>query len=76
MKVSHVHLGVRDLAAAVQWLEKVWALKPTFRNEQMASVPFGTMTVIFDSVVKGPLTILCPTIVRRQPRPGTSSYFF
>jgi hypothetical protein len=49
MKGSHVHLGVRDLRAAVQWLETVWLLRPTFENERMASVPFGELTLILDA---------------------------
>jgi len=49
MKGSHVHLGVRDLAAALLWLDKVWQLRPTFQNERMASVPLGEFTIILDA---------------------------
>ena len=48
MKGSHVHLGVKDLAVALRWLEKVWQVRPTFQNERMATIPFGTMTLILD----------------------------
>ena len=49
MKASHVHLGVKDLRAALQWLDTVWQLRPTFQNERMASLPFGELTIILDA---------------------------
>jgi predicted enzyme related to lactoylglutathione lyase len=49
MKISHVHLGVRDPPAAKEWLDKVWQLRPTFQNEAMASVPVGEFTIIPDA---------------------------
>ena len=49
MKGSHVHLGVKDLPAALQWLDKVWQLRPTFQDERMASLPFGALTIILDA---------------------------
>jgi len=49
MKGSHIHLGVKDLPAALQWLDKVWLLRPTFHNERMASLPFGEVTIILDA---------------------------
>lgn len=58
MKGSHVHLGVKDLAAALQWLDKVWHVRPTFQNERLATLPFGTMTLILDaSACDSPATI-------------------
>jgi predicted enzyme related to lactoylglutathione lyase len=48
---SHVHLGVKDLPAAVQWLDKVWQLRPTFQDERMASVRVGQMTIILEASV-------------------------
>ena len=48
MKGSHVHLGVRNLGAALQWLENVWQLKPTFQSERLATLPFGPLTLILD----------------------------
>ncbi len=48
MKGSHVHLGVKDLRAALQWLDTVWQLRPTFQNERMASLPFGELSIILD----------------------------
>jgi catechol 2,3-dioxygenase-like lactoylglutathione lyase family enzyme len=49
MKLNHIHFAVRDLPAAVAWLEKVWDVRPTFRNERMAEIPFGSITLILDS---------------------------
>ena len=49
MNGSHVHLGVKDLPAALLWLDKVWQLRPTFQNERMATVPFGEITIILDA---------------------------
>jgi predicted enzyme related to lactoylglutathione lyase len=45
---SHVHVGVTDLRAALRWLEAVWDLRPTFRNDQMAVLPFGGVSLIVD----------------------------
>ena len=49
MNGSHVHLGVKDLPEALQWLEKVWQLRPIFQNERMATLPFGGITLILDA---------------------------
>lgn len=49
MKASHIHLGVKDLPAALTWLDQVWQLKPTYRNERLASIPLGEFTVILDA---------------------------
>jgi predicted enzyme related to lactoylglutathione lyase len=49
MNGSHVHLGVKDLPAALQWIDRVWDVRPTFHNVRMASVPFGDLTIILDA---------------------------
>jgi predicted enzyme related to lactoylglutathione lyase len=49
MKASHIHLGVKDLPAALNWLETVWQITPTYRDERLASVPVGEFTVILDA---------------------------
>jgi hypothetical protein len=49
MKGSYVHLGVRDLSGALRWLERVWQARPTFRNERMAVLPFGSLSLVFDA---------------------------
>jgi catechol 2,3-dioxygenase-like lactoylglutathione lyase family enzyme len=49
MNLNHIHVGVRDLRAALDWLEKIWQLKPEFQNERMATIPFGSLTLILDA---------------------------
>jgi len=48
MVLNHIHLQVRDLDAAVVWLEKILQVPSGFRNERMATFSFGSMTLIFD----------------------------
>jgi len=33
MNLNHIHLGVRDLGGALDWLDRIWHLKPRFQNE-------------------------------------------
>jgi catechol 2,3-dioxygenase-like lactoylglutathione lyase family enzyme len=49
MKGSHIHLGVKDLPKALEWLDKVWQLRATYRDERMATLPFGELTIILDA---------------------------
>ena len=49
MRLNHIHFAVRDLPAAIAWLEQVWDVRPTFRNERMAEIPFGSIVLILDS---------------------------
>lgn len=49
MKGTHIHLGVRDLAAAIEWIERVWQLKPTLQTERMAIFPFGPISLFLDA---------------------------
>jgi catechol 2,3-dioxygenase-like lactoylglutathione lyase family enzyme len=49
MHLNHIHLGVRDLQAALDWLEHVWQLKPEFQNDRMATLPSGAFTLILDA---------------------------
>jgi catechol 2,3-dioxygenase-like lactoylglutathione lyase family enzyme len=46
--VSHVHCGVKDLNAAIQWFSEVWRTTPTFANERMAVLLFGEFSLILD----------------------------
>lgn len=48
MKAGHVHLSVRDLEAALEWIERVFGLTPRYRDENMASLPFGPLSIILD----------------------------
>ncbi len=49
MKLNHIHLGVRDLPAALTWLHRIWQVDPRFQNERMAVVEFVSFILILDS---------------------------
>jgi catechol 2,3-dioxygenase-like lactoylglutathione lyase family enzyme len=49
MNLNHIHLGVRDLSGALDWLDHIWQVKPAFQNSRMAAVSFGSFTVILDA---------------------------
>ena len=48
LEVGHIHLGVKDLSAALSWFERVFQWKPVFRNERMAVLPVKPTGVILD----------------------------
>jgi|SRR5580658_1885062 uncharacterized glyoxalase superfamily protein PhnB len=49
MNANHVHAGVRDLPAALEWLERVWELKPVFQIPQMAIFAVGDFNLFVDA---------------------------
>ena len=49
MNLNHIHLGVRDLHATLDWLDRVWQLKPQFQNDRMATIQFGSFILILDA---------------------------
>ena len=49
MNFNHIHLSVRDLRTALDWLDRIWQLKPQFQNDRMATLPFGSFTLILDA---------------------------
>ena len=49
MNLNHIHLGVRDLGVALDWLDRVWQLKPQFQSDRMATLSFGAFTLILDA---------------------------
>jgi len=51
MRANHVHVGVRDLPAAIGWLERVWELKPVFQIPQMAIFAVGDFSLFVDAEV-------------------------
>jgi predicted enzyme related to lactoylglutathione lyase len=59
MKINHIHVGVRDLQSAVEWLHKVWDLQPAFHKpSHMATFQFESFILIFDAAEKDcPVTI-------------------
>lgn len=48
MVLNHIHLYVRDLPDALRWMEQVWDSRPTFRDERMAVLSLGNLTLILD----------------------------
>ena len=58
MEASHIHLGVTDLGPAVDWLGRVWSVQPTYRDERMASLPFGRFTIILDAAAADTATMI------------------
>jgi predicted enzyme related to lactoylglutathione lyase len=49
MRLNHIHVSVRDLDGALEWLERVWQVKSDFRNERMATLAFDAFVLILDS---------------------------
>jgi predicted enzyme related to lactoylglutathione lyase len=49
MNLNHIHLGVHDLGAALEWLDRVWQVKPEFQNSRMATISFGAFILILDA---------------------------
>ena len=49
MRLNHIHVAVRDLKGALDWLERVWQLKAEFQNERMATLSFGEFILILDA---------------------------
>lgn len=52
MTLNHVHLGVRDLAGALDWLQRIWQVAPAFQNERMATLQFGAFILILDAAAE------------------------
>ena len=58
MRLNHIHVSVRDLAGALEWLERVWQLKSEFQNGRLATLSFGNFVLILDSAdTDSPATI-------------------
>ena len=49
MNLNHIHLGVRDLRAALDWIDRVWKVKPDFQNDRMATICISSFTLILDT---------------------------
>jgi hypothetical protein len=48
MKFGHLHIPVRDLPAALEWLARVWDVKPGFEDRGMAVVSVYGASLILD----------------------------
>jgi predicted enzyme related to lactoylglutathione lyase len=49
MRLNHIHVGVRDLRGALDWLDQVWQIKAEFQNDRMAAFSFGDFVLILDA---------------------------
>jgi hypothetical protein len=49
MKFHHLHIAVRDLPGALDWLAKVWGTGPTFENGQMAVLSLHGASLVLDA---------------------------
>jgi uncharacterized glyoxalase superfamily protein PhnB len=58
MEFNHLHVGVRDLPAALEWLAKVWDIEPSFEDGSMASVMLHGTTLILDSADEDAVAII------------------
>lgn len=58
MRLNHIHVPVRDLGGALDWLDRVWQVKTQFQNDRMATLSFGDFILILDSAdTDSPATI-------------------
>ena len=58
MEFNHLHVGVRDLRAALEWLARVWAITPSFENGSMASLMVHGTTLILDAADEDAVAII------------------
>ena len=49
MRFHHLHVAVRDLPGALDWLKKVWDASPTFENGGMAVLSLHGASLILDA---------------------------
>ena len=49
MRFHHLHVAVRDLPDALDWLKKVWDASPTFENGAMAVLSLHGTSLILDA---------------------------
>jgi hypothetical protein len=52
MDGAHIHLNVRQLERTLDWIDRIWKTQPVYRDRDMAVLPFGLITVIFDRALK------------------------
>lgn len=49
MRFNHLHVPVRDLPAALDWMAMVWEIRPTFEDGAMAVVAVYGASMILDA---------------------------
>lgn len=48
MKIGHIHIGLTDLDAAVEWMNHNLEKEPGYRNANMAAFYFDGISFVFD----------------------------
>jgi catechol 2,3-dioxygenase-like lactoylglutathione lyase family enzyme len=49
MRFNHLHIPVRDLRSALDWLARVWDIRPSFETEGMAVLSLHGTSLILDA---------------------------
>lgn len=49
MRFNHLHVAVRDLPGALDWLAKVWEVSPSFQTGGMAVLSLHGASLILDA---------------------------
>ncbi|HUF05846.1 MAG TPA: VOC family protein, partial [Candidatus Binatia bacterium] len=49
MRFNHLHAAIRDLPGALDWLARVWDVRPGFENDGMAVLSLHGASVILDA---------------------------
>lgn len=59
MEFNHLHITIRDLPGALDWLERIWGIQPTFQNGGGMSVLaiHGTSLILDAADEDGTVTI-------------------
>jgi catechol 2,3-dioxygenase-like lactoylglutathione lyase family enzyme len=58
MKFNHLHVPVRDLQGALDWLARVWDVRPTFQETGMAVVSLHGASLILDEADEDGVTTI------------------
>ncbi len=48
IKVSHIHIGIKDLDNAVNWFNDKLNITPIYQNNKMAYIKFFDLSLILD----------------------------
>jgi catechol 2,3-dioxygenase-like lactoylglutathione lyase family enzyme len=58
LKITHFHVKVRDLDAALEWFESKCGARPTFKKEGLAYLTMGAVVLVLESGLSDtPVTI-------------------
>jgi len=58
MRFNHLHVPIQNLGSALDWVERVWDIRPTFESEGMAVLSVHGVSLILDAADEdGPATV-------------------